>query len=245
MVPETSASQIAIRACKTVEEWTECVRLQSRIWGYSEADLLPWDVFAVAAATGGQVLGAFWENHLIGFSLSFVGFEGRVTYLHSNMTAVLPEYRNKGVGKMLKLAQRADGIARGFSRMEWTFDPLQIRNAYFNIVRLGAVVRKYLPNLYGMTSSPLHQGRPTDRLLAEWWWESSRVLGILRGEPSPVRGETRSVPVSPGANELGTQAQLREQFERLFHDGWAVTSFERTGDGGAYILTRWSAVENA
>ena len=91
------------------------------------------------------------------------------------MVGVLAEYRDRGVGRLLKLAQREDALARQINRIEWTFDPLQLKNASFNIARLGAIVRHYIPNLYGRTSSPLHAGLPTDRLVAEWWVRSSRV----------------------------------------------------------------------
>lgn len=242
-MPQTSASQILVRSCTTREEWAECVELQARVWGYSEADIFPWDIFALAVETGGQVLGAFLGDHLIGFSLAFVGLQGNVAYLHSDMTAVCPECRSKGVGKMLKLAQRADGISRGFGHMEWTFDPLQVHNAHFNIVQLGAVVRRYLPNLYGVTSSPLHHGIPTDRLLAEWWWESPRVLRILSGEAPVIQGDTRRITVPLSTTELDAQARIRDQFERLFQDGWSVAGFERTDDAGVYILSPWSCVE--
>ncbi len=146
VVPEKSTSDIVIRPCQTHAEWTECAKLQSRVWEYSDADLLPSPIFAIAAETGGQTIGAFLNDHLVGFSLAFVGYQDQVRYLHSNVTAVLPEFQDKGVGKLLKLAQRQDGIARGFDHMEWTFDPLQVRNAHFSIVRLGAIARKYLPN---------------------------------------------------------------------------------------------------
>ncbi|MCL4486945.1 MAG: GNAT family N-acetyltransferase [Chloroflexi bacterium] len=242
-MPGTVAPQIVIRNCTNQAEWSECVKLQARIWGYTEADVLPWDTFSVAVETGGQVIGAFLGDELVGFSLAFVGLQGEAAYLHSNMTAVAPEYRSTGIGKMLKLAQREDGIARGFGHMEWTFDPLQIRNAHFNIARLGAVVRKYLPDLYGPTSSPLHRGMPTDRLLAEWWWKSPRVLRILGGESPLISGETRSVIVPAGTKDPSDQGQIRSQFQRYFSEGWGILGFERHADAGAYILAPWSQIE--
>ena len=82
---------------------------------------------------------------------------------------------------MLKLAQRDDALRRGVSLIEWTFDPLEIKNAFFNIERLGAIVRRYVLNQYGTTSSPLHGGLPTDRCIAEWWIASPRVNAIAVG----------------------------------------------------------------
>jgi predicted GNAT superfamily acetyltransferase len=121
------------------------------------------------------------------------------------------------------------------------FDPLQIRNAHFSIVRLGAIARRYLPDSYGRTSSPLHRGMPTDRLLAEWWWSSSRVQSILGGE-TPTLSETRRISTPSGSISLSSQARLRNEFESLFGDGWIVSSVERKGNTGAYILSRDSAI---
>src|SRR6202012_2433270 len=106
-------------------------------------------------------------------------------YLHSHMLAVLPEYRNAGLGRRLKLAQRDDALSRGFDLMEWTFDPLEIKNAYFNLERLGAIARRYNVNQYGITSSPLQGGLPTDRLVAEWWLKSKRVEQLLANGKYP------------------------------------------------------------
>ena len=97
------------------------------------------------------------------------------------MLAVLPEYRNRGIGKMLKIAQREDALARGIDLIEWTFDPMEVKNAYFNIERLGAIVRRYTPDFYGSSTSPLHGTLPTDRLHAEWWLKSDRVEAVMAG----------------------------------------------------------------
>jgi len=95
---------------------------------------------------------------------------------------VLPEYRNAGLGRRLKLAQRDDALERGIDRMEWTFDPLEIKNAHLNIARLGAIARRYMRNIYGPSTSPLQGGLPTDRLVVEWWLKSERVRRALGEE---------------------------------------------------------------
>ena len=124
---------------------------------------------------------------MAGFVLAYPGIRDGRPYLHSHMAAVLPEFRDLGIGRRLKLVQREDALARGIPLIEWTFDPLQTKNAYFNICRLGAVARRYLTDVYGSTSSPLHAGLPTDRLVAEWHLESERVVDILTGK-EPARG---------------------------------------------------------
>lgn len=237
------SNHIAVRPCRSHAEWDECVKLQSKVWQYSDADLLPSSFFLVAVETGGQLFGAFSGNHLIGFSLAVVGHQDRVRYLHSAITVVSPEFQNQGVGKMLKSAQRQDGISRGFDHMEWTFDPLQLRNAYFSIVSLGAVSRQYLPNFYGQTSSPLHRGMPTDRLLAEWRWTSPSGADVLPREIS-VHGQTKRIPLSPNSTELRSQTELRNQLQTLFQNGWVITSVERVGETGAYILSHRSTVKH-
>jgi predicted GNAT superfamily acetyltransferase len=156
------------------------------------------------------------------------------------MTAVLPEYRDLGIGRQLKLAQRDDALARGISLIEWTFDPLQTRNAYFNICRLGVVARRYLLDIYGSTSSPLHGGLPTDRLVAEWHLASDRVEQVLTGKEPALADAKERVEIvldeSSPETIAQTQIQARQRFQDLFARGHVVTWFEKLPGGGAYLL---------
>jgi predicted GNAT superfamily acetyltransferase len=234
-----------IRACHSVAEFEQMVDLQVRVWQYSERDAVPAIMFVVAAKTGGQVMGAFDGETMVGFALAYPGIEDGMPYLHSHMAAVLPEYRDRGVGRELKLAQRADALARGIGKIEWTFDPLQAKNAYFNICRLGVVIRRYLPNLYGQTSSPLHGSLPTDRLLAEWHLDSQRVANVLAGRKpnfgTNVQRVRVVVPDGAAPSQLAeVQAEMRKRFEMLFSGGYAVTWLERESGGSSYILERAS-----
>ena len=131
--------QIRISPVKTLADFESCVEVQLAVWGYSDGDLIPKRVFIVAERIGGQVLGAYDGNKLVGFAMAFPGYRDGKPYLHSHMLAVLAKYRNAGLGRRLKLAQRDDALARGIDRMEWTFDPLEIKNAHLNIARLGAI----------------------------------------------------------------------------------------------------------
>src|ERR1700761_5179905 len=151
-------------------------------------------VFLLASHIGGQVLGAFEGDTLVGYAMSLPGVRNGHAYLHSHHLAVLEGWRNKGVGRRLKLAQRDEALARGFELMEWTFDPLEIKNAHLNFARLGAISRRYMPNFYGASNSPLHGGLPTDRIYAEWWLKSDRVTRVLAGE-APVMDATEHVDV--------------------------------------------------
>ena len=170
---------IIVRKCESLDEFHRCVDLQREIWGEADLEVEPATMFVVAAHTGGEVLGAFDGDRLVGYTLAVVGLRDRVPYLHSHMTGVHSEYRDCGVGRMLKLFQRNEALGRGIRMVQWTFDPLELRNAHFNLNRLGAICREYQPNLYGVTTSPLHRGLETDRLLVEWHLDSPRVVAAI------------------------------------------------------------------
>ena len=165
-----SETVIEVRRLSALAEFSEALRLQQCVWGFADSDLVPVALFVVASKIGGQVLGAFDRGKTIAFCLCIPGLKpGGKFYLHSHMMGVLPAYRNTGLGRKLKWKQRDYALASGVDLIEWTFDPLEIKNAFLNIERLGAIVRRYVENQYGTTSSHLHGGLPTDRLVAEWW----------------------------------------------------------------------------
>jgi len=242
---------IEIRPLTAHAELQEAVRLQKQTWGFEDVELIPLRLFVVATKIGGQVFGAFDGKKMIGFCLAIPGLKaGGKTYLHSHMLAVAPEYRNAGVGRSLKLAQRDDALARGIELMEWTFDPLEIKNAFFNMERLGAIVRRYVLNQYGTTSSPLHGGLPTDRCTAEWWLKSARVEAILAGQPlkrNPI--ETRIAVPSDIATirnadpkrALAIQTKVSDEFRAGFARGLAVIGFEKSEQAGTYLLGKWES----
>ena len=247
----TPHDNIEIKPLTTLEQFERCVVLQLEVWGYSDGDLIPRRVFLVAQRIGGQVIGAFDGDTIIGFAMALPGYRDRRPYLHSHMLAVLHEYRNAGLGRRLKLAQREDALARGFDLMEWTYDPLEIKNAHLNIARLGAISRRYKADFYGPSSSPLQGGLPTDRLYAEWWLNSPRVVGILKGEPQPMEVVERvTVPHAiyqwkkdDEQRELAQQLQTKNRIalQAAFERGLAVISYERDSEGnGSFLLGPWS-----
>src|SRR6202163_3015419 len=186
-----TADSIALRRCHAIEEFRACVALQKEVWNFSDAELVPLRMFVVSDKVGGQVMGAFDGNEMVGFALSVPGTRTGHVYLHSHMLAVRKDYRNGGLGRRLKLMQREDALARGIELIEWTFDPLEIKNAYLNIEKLGTIARRYNINQYGITSSPLQGGLPSDRLIAEWWLKSRRVVDLLEnGKHPPFSSET-------------------------------------------------------
>jgi predicted GNAT superfamily acetyltransferase len=252
-VPEPPAvsSAIEIRQLSELPEFSEVVRLQRQIWGFEDIDLLPLRLFVVASKIGGQVLGAFDAGKMVAFCLCIPGLKpGGKFYLHSHMLGVLPEYRNTGLGRKLKLEQRLYALAGEVDLIEWTFDPLEIKNAFFNIERLGAVVRRYVHNQYGMTTSHLHGGLPTDRLVPEWWIGSQRVEDLLRrGRLQDRIAPEARIAVPATISELrltelerarDIQASLAEQFDEHFRAGLAVIGFERSDQAGTYLLGQFS-----
>lgn len=244
-----AAGAIAVRKLEALEEFNACVSLQREIWGEADLEVEPVTLFVVAAHTGGQVLGAFDGARLVGYTLALVGLLEGTPYLHSHMTGVLAEYRDRGVGRMLKLYQREEALGRGIRLIQWTFDPFELRNAHFNLNRLGVICRKYLPNLYGVTSSPLHRGMATDRLLAEWRLDSARVVAAIEDLPKLAIEAPAKIALpaqlegwkEEGSPELGRlQDRVRREFMMWFAKGYAAVGTRRIPEGAEYLLAPWS-----
>ena len=258
---QAPVAPVEIRQLFHLEEFGAIFEMQKVVWSYEDSDLIPMRFLAVVARVGGHVFGAYDGPRMIGFCFAIPGIkpDGR-PYLHSHMLGVLPEYRNAQVGRRLKLRQRDDALERGISLIEWTFDPLELKNAFLNIAKLGAIVRVYKENQYGATTSPLHGGLPTDRCIAEWWIDSPRVQGILSGQALPPanRGLDQewtgreacptciAYPANIAVMRVKDNARAREIQQtnaRLFLDafarGMAVTGFTRIPSVGAYLLEPW------
>ena len=242
---------IEIRALTAHQEFQDAVRLQQQIWGFQEIELLPLRLFVVASKVGGQVFGAFDGTRMIGFCLAIPGLKpGGKSYLHSHMLGVLHDYRDEGVGRRLKLAQREEALTRGIDLIEWTFYPLEIKNAFFNIERLGAIVRRYVFNQYGTTSSPLHGGLPTDRCIAEWWIASPRAKAAVAGETYErnateiriaIPSDIAAVRSADPKRARDIQKQASELFQAAFDRSLAVIGFEKSREAGTYLLGKWES----
>src|ERR1035437_7462056 len=238
---------ILIRSCHGIEEFEACVQVERKVWKSADVDVVPIPLFVVAAETGGQVIGAFHGKDLVGFTLSIAGWRDRKPFLHSHMTAVLSAYWDRGIGRRLKRFQRDDALARGIGLVEWTFDPLVTKNAYFNFMRLGAIARRYLPNAYGITTSPLHGSLPTDRLVAEWHLRSDRVLHALAGQQANAPPSKKAVRITIPSNLEGLkssdpmqarqiQSEVRVEFLKWMGKSYAATGVLPSKDGMDYIL---------
>ena len=211
-----------IRLLASIDEYRACEHLQREAWQFSDdLDVIPVTQLVATQKAGGLVIGAFDENRdLVGFCYGFVGLDDGDLLHYSQMAAVTDAYRGTGLGARLKWKQRDHAREQGLNLMAWTFDPLQSMNAYFNLNKLGAVASKYYVDLYGQTTSVLHRGTPTDRLLVRWYLDSPRVRRRSEGERSRLSaawrgGETdfewaleAERPGDPGSGPLPACADL-------------------------------------
>jgi predicted GNAT superfamily acetyltransferase len=223
--------------------------LQRDVWHFNENELVPVRLFVVGEKIGGHVLGAFEGDRMVGFAYGLPGYRNGHAYIHSHMLGVAESHRNTGVGRALKLFQREIALKQGFDLIEWTFDPLEIKNAFLNIEKLGAITRRYTLNQYGITSSPLQGGLPSDRLYAEWWIRSRRVEALLETGTHPPAQANGHIEVpaeiyawkaakDPRAAEV--QSRNRAAFLKSFAEGQAVLAYQRDSAGnGRFLLGHW------
>jgi len=241
------SEEIVTRPLASIAEFEEAVALQKEIWGFADIELLPRRLFVVANKIGGQTLGAFDGSKMVAFLIAIPGLKSDgSTYLHSHMLGTMAGYRDKGLGRRLKLLQREEALGRGIQLIEWTFDPLELKNAFFNMERLGAVVRRFVPNQYGTTSSHLHGGLPTDRCIAEWWIDSPRVRALLGRQESEKPAVVAQIAVPADIAEIRKadpnrareiQTGVREHFLEYFRNGLEVTGFLSTPEQGTYLFS--------
>lgn len=165
-------SELRFRDLHTADEFRQVMDLEARVWGFTDLnDMVTVPVFTITVKRGAILIGAYDDaDRMVGFVYSIVGMKApRQVLQWSHMLGVLSEYRNSGLGRALKLAQRDKAIAQGYELVEWTYDPLQAMNAHLNFTKLGVIAEEYHRNVYGESTSVLHKGTPTDRLVAQWW----------------------------------------------------------------------------
>lgn len=248
-------SEIEIRQCTTIDEFDQCVRLQREAFGLPDLELSPRRHLIVSQRAGGWILGAFVAGEMVGFVHHLVAVRGTDEIIgYSHMMAVAKAYQNRGVGARLKWAQRERALAEGRRFIKWTWDPMQARNAHFNINRLGVVVRSYGVNFYGTDySAPglgalTGQGLDSDRLFADWHLDSARVEELAHGRVPELRAapvEAIEIPANWSAlvreDAVNVQRELlrvREEFTRAFAAGLVCAGFERDAAHPRYLLFR-------
>ncbi len=240
----------SIRPCLTIEELAGCVALQKEIWGYKDLEVYPLRLFVNLTKIGGQVLGAFnYEGEAVGFVAAMPAWHGRRRYWHSLSLGIRAGHENKGLGRALKLAQRRGALAAGVESIEWSFDPMRAKNAFFNIERLGAICRRFHADYYGPVTSRLQQGLPSDRLIAEWWIRSPRAKRAVAGEAprasakQPVQevaipADFETLAKNGPERALALQAKVRRELNELLRRKFIITGFNRGERKGVYLLDR-------
>jgi predicted GNAT superfamily acetyltransferase len=246
---KTSELPIEIRECAAAGEFDACIALQREIFNLPDIELSPRRHFIVTRHAGGWTLGAFYREKLIGFVLSVPAFRGEERIFYSHMTAVEKEFQSHGIGAKLKWAQRERARAENVRFIKWTFEPVQSRNAYFNLMRLGVVVKKYMPNFYGTDyNTPAGigaDGFDSDRLFAEWELDSERVGRLAEGSsldlPPPdkrivIPADWRGLLVNDPEKARAEQLRVRHEFQAAFAEGLICKGFERDEKDPAYLF---------
>ena len=267
---------IVIRECVTLGELDSCVRLQREVFGLPDLEVSPQRHLIVSRQAGGWTLGAFilepsqGSERLVGFVHHLAAVRGNEIFGYSHMMAVDAEFQNKGLGARLKWSQRERAIEDGRRRIRWTWDPMQARNAHFNLNRLGVTVSSYAENFYGtdyVTSPTLGTGElpgiDSDRIFADWRIHSRRVVELAqRDSAGEAKGQLRreAMTVSPAvkivipaewtrlvkedpATARQEQLRVRSEFQKAFAVGLVAAGFERSPEQPRYLLYEPQALE--
>ena len=227
---------MTIRPLTELTEFGQCVELQRDSFGMADIDLLPRRFFVVLNSIGGLVLGALDGNKVIGFLNSMPAVRDGDPYWYSQVMAVDKDYWNSGIAMQLKFAQRDHARQRGIQRIEWTFDPRESKNAYFNLEKLGAIVRRYYVNYYGDISSILHSGLDSDRVVAEWWIQQPHVKPSGDVRRVFIPNDIQSLKKQSLNSAKDVQTRVREQFLKNLQDDYFAAGFERTDEWSAYLF---------
>lgn len=254
--------QIVIRECTSIDELDSCTRLQREVFGLPDLEISPRRHLIVSRQAGGWTLGAFVtqgdEEGLVGFVHHLAAVRGNEIFGYSHMMAVAHEYQNQGVGARLKWSQRKRAIEEGRSFIKWTWDPMQARNAHFNLNRLGVTVTSYAENFYG-TDYPGREaelpGIDSDRLFANWELQSTRVIELANGSGARVSANPDAAIQIPAewsklmkqnpAEAKHEQLRVRQEFQNAFAAGLVCAGFERSSQQPRYLLYQANALQSS
>lgn len=240
---------IVIRECETHDDYRQCIALEREVWGDEDIDIMPVRMYMISRNCGGPTIGAFDEHErLVGVGHLAPALIGKHIAFHSHLLSVKEEFRDREIGYRIKLAQRERATAAGVKMMFWTFDPLQSRNAHFNINKLGVVIRRYGVNYYGQNVSTVFDPDiPSDRVIVEWWLASAHVENTLAGI-RPGVDDVRAMVIIPddiGAirarsteEHLRWRLKNREEFQDALGRGLIARGFERNRETaqGSYLF---------
>jgi predicted GNAT superfamily acetyltransferase len=243
--------EITIRECQSVEEFDSCIDLQREAFGLPDLEISPRRHFIVSRQAGGWTLGAFAGDRMVGFVHHLAAIRpNNEIFGYSHVMAVARDYQNKGVGARLKWAQRGKAMKEGRDFIKWTWDPMQSRNAHFNLNRLGVFVHHYEANFYGLDYDQAgeRRGIPSDRLFASWHLNSPRVSALGAGQThtidaQPVKkiaipGEWSAVVKRDVQEARDLQARVRTEFQSAFADQLVCAGLERDTNESRYLLYR-------
>lgn len=237
-----SSQPYTIRKCSSFADYQQCMALQRKVWQAPDLEITPARIFIISQNGGGFLIGAFTpQDEMLGFLHCFPAFDEQTQPIYySHMLAVEPALQNSGIGRDLKLWQYEYARQNQIAKVIWTFDPLQSRNAHFNINRLGCVVRTYKVNFYGTgNNSVFDAGIEADRVVAEWWVREPRVAAIIGGQPNTIPANAPYVEIpadfAPIRNSDLAAAKewryrVRTEFEQMLAQGLTCVAFERLLD---------------
>lgn len=256
---------IDYRELTTRDELLLVQELEEHVWNMPA---IPIHQTLTAVKNGGLMIGAFDEDRLIGFSYGFAGFDGKESYLCSHMLGIHPDYRSQKIGEQLKEKQRELALDKGYLWMKWTYDPLETRNGYLNLTKLGAICDTYFENCYGEMNDGLNKGLPTDRFEVHWFLpqkEEARDVGeatavaridtigewpvlvpelpeVLdqRSYAIPAPKDFQSLKRADPELALDWRMKSRELFTNLFAAGYCAVRLEQGEAWNSYILVRKS-----
>ena len=243
--------EIKIRECRSVGDLSQCVALQKEVFALPDIEISPVRHFIVSRQAGGFTLGAFAGELLVGFVLSVPSFFGDERFFYSHMAAVKGDFQGSGIGAKLKWAQRETALAKDVKYIKWTFQPVQSRNAFFNLEKLGVIIKHYEPNFYGTDYSTSGDqskniGLDSDRLFAEWHLESEKVERLANGETCAEKDKAvKTIEIPNDWNALvksnvktaaAEQTRIKKEFQTAFADNLICRSFERSETAPGYLL---------
>ncbi|HEX9929917.1 MAG TPA: GNAT family N-acetyltransferase [Pyrinomonadaceae bacterium] len=245
---------IKIREVSGVKEFNRCIELQRAAFNLPDLEISPLRHFIVTNNCGGFTLGAFAGERLVGFVHHLIAVKNGEIIGYSHMAAISPDFQNAGIGARLKWAQREKALSEGVKFIKWTFEPMQSRNAHFNLNRLGATVSTFAENYYGTDFNPASEtigepiGLDSDRLFAYWRLDSERVRNFERGASAEIKSEiakTIEIPANWSAlvkNEPNKareeQLRVRAEFQTAFAENLICARFERGAETSRYLLYR-------
>lgn len=241
-------NQIEIRELLEFEEFEATLDLQRKVFKFPAVEVSPRRHHIVAKHAGGFTLGAFDGEKMVGFATTLPAFRGEERIFYSHMAAVLPKYQGQGIGARLKWIQREKALEKGVKFIQWTFQPVQAKNAYFNLEKLGVAVRRYMPNFYGTGFS--NSGDATeiesDRIYADWELESEKVIVLSKGDnfteknlveaTVEIPNDWRKILNSNPEFAKTEQQRIKTEFQNAFSKGLICRGFERGEKSSKFLL---------